>query len=105
MIKQSIAGGETTSTFLASVTCFILETPEVYQRMRAEIRNTFNSYDEITASKAQSLPYLQAVISEGLRIHPPGSHGFPRLSPGAYVDGYWVPRGVRGPNTSWNKSV
>jgi cytochrome P450 len=40
------------------------------------------------------LPYLQAVISEGLRVYQPGSQGFPRLSPGAMIDGHWVPKGV-----------
>jgi cytochrome P450 len=41
------------------------------------------------------LPYLQAVINEALRIHPPGSQGFPRVSTGANIDGFRVPKGVR----------
>lgn len=40
------------------------------------------------------LPYLQAVINEALRIHPPGSQGFPRVSTGADIDGFPVPKGV-----------
>lgn len=28
-------------------------------------------------------------------MYPPGSQGFARISPGAEVDGYWVPQGVR----------
>lgn len=89
-----IAGGETTSTFFASVTAFLLQSADAYGKLKDEIRGSFKSYEDINATKAMRLPYLQAVISEGLRIHPPGSHGFPRLSPGAVVDGCWVPKGV-----------
>lgn len=89
-----IAGGETTSTFLAAVTYYLLTTPRTYHRLQQEIREAFSSYEEINSSAAQKLPYLQAVISEGLRIYAPGSQGFPRVSSGVEIDGYWVPPGV-----------
>lgn len=91
---NSIAGGETVSTFLAAVTYFLLKNPTVYQKLQQEIRGRYKDGDEITAMSAQQLPYLQAVISEGLRIYPPGSQGFPRTCPGATIDGQWVPQGV-----------
>ncbi len=77
------------------MTAFLLQTPEAYKKLKNEIREHFESYDDITVAKAQKLPYLQAVILEGLSIHPPGSYGFPRISPGATVDGMWIPKGVR----------
>ena len=94
-----IAGGETTSTFLAATTYYLLQTPTAYSKLQAEIRKTFESYEDITAAAVQGLPYIQAVISEGLRMYPPGSQGFPRLSPRAGTDvaGYWVPQGVSDP--------
>ena len=94
MMSCRIAGGETTATFLASVTAFLLQMPHTYQKLRNEIRGAFKAYKEIDATRALKLPYLQAVISEGLRIHPPGSQGFPRLSSGALVDGHWIPKGA-----------
>lgn len=90
-----IAGGETVATFLAATVYYLLKTPEVYKAMREEIRNRFPTYESINATSAQQLPYLQAVINEGLRIYPPGSQGFPRLSPGLAIDGEWIPEGVR----------
>ena len=90
----SIAGAETTATFLVSMTAFLLRAPAAYENLKREIRDTYKNYDDINATTALKLPYLQAVIQEGLRIHPPGSHGFPRLSAGAFVDGHWVPKGV-----------
>ena len=50
--------------------------------------------EEIDISSALQLPYLQAVIKEGMRIFPASSQGVPRTSPGILVDGVWVPPGV-----------
>lgn len=91
----SIAGGETVSTFLAAVTYYLLTNPETYLKLRREIRSRYKSYAEIDATSSLQLSYLQAVINEGLRMYPPGSQGFPRISPGALVDGVYVPAGVR----------
>lgn len=89
-----IAGGETVATFLATITFYLLKEQQAYDKLRDEIRSHFRSYEDICAVAAQQLPYLQAVIKEALRIHPPGSQGFPRVSPGVLVDGHWVPAGV-----------
>jgi cytochrome P450 len=85
------------ATFLAAATFYLLRNDVVHQKLKAEIREQFKTYAEITCATAQTLPYLQAVISEGLRIYPPGSQGFPRVSPGAAIDGIWVPAGVGSP--------
>ncbi|EAA63249.1 hypothetical protein AN3281.2 [Aspergillus nidulans FGSC A4] len=96
-----IAGGETVATFLAATTFYLLRDDAVYQKLKAEIRGQFNTYEEITCATAQNLPYLQAVISEGLRIYPPGSQGFPRISPGASIDGIWIPAGAEVYTSAW----
>nr|ANM86459.1 putative cytochrome p450 [Cladonia uncialis subsp. uncialis] len=89
-----IAGGETISTFLAATTFYLCKTPSAYHKLQNEIRNRYQSYQDIDAASALQLPYLQAVIQEGLRIFPPGSQGFPRTSPGVMIDNYWIPAGV-----------
>ncbi|KAI4217467.1 MAG: hypothetical protein LQ351_000062 [Letrouitia transgressa] len=96
-----IAGGETVSTFLPAVTYYLLTNPEPYRKLREEIRSTYTSLDQIDASSAQRLPYLQAVIQEGLRIYPPGSQGFPRISPGMMVDDHFVPEGSEMYTSAW----
>ncbi|KAI9368157.1 cytochrome P450 [Aspergillus egyptiacus] len=90
----AIAGGETVSTFLAATTFFLLQHPAKLDRLVSEIRGAFPSYDEIKAQHAQQLPYLQAVINEGLRLCPPGSQGSPRVSPGFELHGRYIPEGV-----------
>lgn len=91
----SIAGGETVATFLAATTCFLLQHPDKLERLVSEIRGAFASYEEINAQAAQNLPYLQAIINEGLRLCPPGSQGSPRVSPGFEIHGRFIPAGVR----------
>lgn len=90
----SVAGGETVATFLAAVTYYLCKSPVSLKKLQQEIRDRYQSYDQIDAISAQHLPYVHAIISEGLRIYPPGAQGFPRTSPGAMVDGYWIPKGV-----------
>lgn len=73
---------------------YLLKSPRVMEKLQAEIRGRYKAYDEIDSTSALQLTYLQAVINEALRIHPSGAQGFPRISPGARIDGYWVPKGA-----------
>jgi hypothetical protein len=74
---------------------FLLEEPECYKLLAEEIRNAFKSYDEITPEALTSLPYLHACLEESLRVFPGNNTGLPRISPGALVDGQYIPKGVR----------
>ncbi|MCJ1400938.1 hypothetical protein MMC11_004149 [Xylographa trunciseda] len=89
-----VAGSETTATFLAGVTFHLLHNRSTFDKLINEIRTTFVSSSDITADSTAHLPYLHAVIEEGLRIYPPVAFGLPRVSHGANVDGYYVPRGT-----------
>lgn len=90
----SIAGGETIASFFAASTYYLCKSPASLGKLQQEIRSRFQSRSEINATAASQLPYLQAVIQESLRIFPPGSQGFPRISPGLEIDGNWVPPSV-----------
>lgn len=89
-----IAGGETIASFFAASTYYLCKNPASLSQLQHEIRSKFHGREEINATAAGQLPYLQAVIQEGLRIFPPGSQGFPRISPGVEIDGNWVPPSV-----------
>lgn len=73
---------------------FLLEEPESYRHLAEEIRAKFKSYHDITPSALAPLPFLHACLEESLRILPGNNTGLPRLSPGAIVDGHYVPKGV-----------
>lgn len=89
-----MAGSETTATLLIGVTYYLLNRPETLRNLQEEIRNTFTSSKNITSDSTSALPYLAAVIEEGLRIYPPVPMGLPRDCPGAIIDGEYVPKGA-----------
>ncbi|KAM3069320.1 hypothetical protein ACMFMG_010825 [Clarireedia jacksonii] len=89
-----VAGSETTATFLIGVTYYLLKNPQALRHLQEEIRNAFFDSKSITSDSTASLQYLFAVIEEGLRLYPPVPVGLPRDSPGAFVDGNYVPKGA-----------
>lgn len=90
------AGTETTASLLSGATWLLLKNPEVMQKLNNEIRSRFASYSEITLSRVNDLPYLNAVISESLRYFPPIAVGFGRVVPkgGEVISGYFIPEGT-----------
>jgi len=88
------AGSETTATFLAATTYFLLRNPKMLQALQTEIRGAFSNSADITQDSTAHLEYLSAVIQEGLRMFPPVSFGLQRVCPGAIVDGVYIPQGT-----------
>jgi cytochrome P450 len=73
-----VAGSDTTSTSLLTILWHLMNDRKSYDNLAKEIRSKFKSIDEINYQEAQHLPYLRAVIEEGLRIFPPNSGFIPR---------------------------
>ena len=96
-----LAGSETTSSMLSGCTYHLLQNPDIYRRLVSEIRGSFNDALDIQVSSVSKLSYLNAVISESMRIYPPIPAMLPRLVPkgGAMVNGKYVPQDVR--DFSW----
>ena len=92
----SIAGSESSATALSAFTYYILTHANVYERLVAEIRGAFDTYEQIEIATITRLPYLNAVLQETLRIYPPVAVTLPRVVPanGAIIDGKFVPAGV-----------
>ncbi|KAF2871082.1 isotrichodermin C-15 hydroxylase [Massariosphaeria phaeospora] len=88
-----IAGSETTATALVGTANYLAQTPDKKQKLVDEIRSSFASADEINVTSTRDLPYLTAVIQEGLRLCNPVPAGLPRCVPeaGATVCGHWLP--------------
>ena len=90
-----IAGSETTATTLGALTYWLCRTPDVYRKLKDEVRGRFGASSEINSSAA-TFPYLSAVINEIMRLVPPIPFGSPRVVPegGETVDGVLIPEGV-----------
>ncbi|KAJ7157762.1 cytochrome P450 [Mycena filopes] len=79
-----IAGSDTTSTVLSNTFYFLLTHPESYKRLRLELDQAFPDKEPIDAALLSSLPYLNAVIKESLRVYPPLSTSLQRApTPGS----------------------
>ncbi|KAM5357609.1 hypothetical protein ACJZ2D_016088 [Fusarium nematophilum] len=88
-----IAGSETTATALVGMTYYLLERPECLSALQEEVRSAFKTHQEINESSTRDLRYVDAVIKEALRIFVPLPINVPRVSPGAFVDGRYIPAG------------
>lgn len=91
-----VAGSETTGTCLAGILNHLLKHRDVLEELVHEIRTRYFSEEEIDQDSLVRLPYLRAVMQEGLRIAPPVPTGMPRIVPpgGANVCGHWLSENV-----------
>ncbi len=91
-----IAGSETSATALACILFHLIKDPTVMAKLCSEVRSGFQFYKDICSHSTLPLPYLKAVILEGLRIYPPLPFALPRVVPegGDTVDGIYLPAGV-----------
>ncbi|KFY74560.1 hypothetical protein V499_05422 [Pseudogymnoascus sp. VKM F-103] len=100
------AGSDTTSISLCSVFYHLCKYPEVAQKLQAEIDQKAAAGeldDPITFKQAQSMPYLQAVLKEALRMHPATGLPLGRVVPsgGAEIAGRAFPAGSIVGVNSW----
>ena len=97
---QLIAGSDTTATAVRATMLYVITARRVYDRLQSEIDAaiaTSKISSPVSHAEATQLPYLQAVIYEGLRIWPPFT-GIPfKLVPpeGDTIDGRFVQGGTR----------
>jgi cytochrome P450 len=92
----SIAGSESTATALSGAAFLMLTHRPVYQRLVHEVRSAHFDDAEITLASTHKLQYLDAVITETLRMYPPVAITLPRRVPagGETIKGHFVPEGM-----------
>ena len=97
-----VAGSETCGSVLSGTTNYLVKTPHALAKLKDEIRSTFHSASDMSFSSLMKLPYLNAVIEEGLRVCPPNPSGLQHLVPegGDTACGMWFPGGVSAFQTS-----
>lgn len=64
------AGTDSTANTLSAITYHLLTNPLKLQKLRAELQDAIPEGSQPTFSQIENLPYLSAVIQEGLRLHP-----------------------------------
>jgi cytochrome P450 len=78
-----IAAGQVTTAYHLEVTClYIMTTPGVLDKLRAELVHAITDSTSLPSLKRlEELPYLSAVIAEGHRFTHGVAHRLPRVSP------------------------
>ncbi|KAF6813197.1 cytochrome P450 [Colletotrichum sojae] len=91
-----LGGTETTGTALAGATFFLATHPEASRMAREEVRSAFASVEDMTIEKLAGLKYLNACLSETMRIYPPVPCSVLRRTPaeGATICGRHIPADV-----------
>ena len=73
-VLQVMAGSDTTATAIRATMLYIISTPRVYRRLQGKIDEGIRGRkvsSPITGAEAAEMPYLQAVIWEGIRVFSP----------------------------------
>ncbi|XP_062119650.1 cytochrome P450 89A2-like [Humulus lupulus] len=91
------AGTDTTSTALQWIMANIVKHPQIRGKLYEEIKGVVGNDDgrrvEIEEQDLQKMPYLKALILEGLRRHPPSHFVVPdAVSEDVVVGGHVVPK-------------
>ncbi|KAI6371105.1 hypothetical protein MCOR25_004039 [Pyricularia grisea] len=98
-----IAGSETSAGLITAAAYFLLRNPKAMGRLVREVRGAFAEESEICNAVVSKLPYLNAVITESLRMRPPLPSGIDRKvgAGGAVVDGKFLAPGTSLQVTHW----
>ncbi|PON40048.1 Cytochrome P450, E-class, group IV [Parasponia andersonii] len=86
-----IAGGETSSTVVEWAMSEMLKNPKVMEKAQAEVRLVFGGKENVNEEDLHKLEFMDLVIKEFLRLHPPVTL-LPRESrESSVIVGYQIP--------------
>ncbi|KAH7671813.1 Cytochrome P450 E-class group I protein [Dioscorea alata] len=89
------ASTETTATSLQWIMANLVIHQEIQAKLFDEIQGVVGSEaEEVKEEELQRMPYLKAVVLEGLRRHPPGHFLLPHIvTKDVLLNGYLIPKG------------
>lgn len=91
------AGADTTATVMIFGSYLLCKHPAVMKRAQEDIRSRFRSSGEINSTNVNDLKYMIAMLSEIMRLYPPGPTGLSRViasEAGQLIAGHHVPHNV-----------
>lgn len=92
LMNMFIAGTDTTYTTLEWAMAELVNHPNVMKRLQEEVREVVGKKSEVDENELKQVNYLNYVIKETLRLHPPLALSVPRESSrSATVKGYHIP--------------
>ena len=98
-----MAGADTVAISLKAILYYLHKNPPKKEKLLQELTSA-HLKTPVSWKESQHLPYLDACIKEGLRLHPPIGFGLEREVPESGLqmsDGYTLPRGTRVGMNAW----
>jgi len=98
------AAADTTGNAMTITAYNVLSNPSVYSRVKDELREAFpDPHTKLDFLTLEKLPYLTAVIKEGLRLSYGVVGRLPRVvpEPGAVFNGHFIPAGYVVGMSAW----
>ncbi|KAL4299707.1 hypothetical protein AHAS_Ahas17G0127800 [Arachis hypogaea] len=80
---------DTTSSTLEWTMAELLHNPEKMLKVRAELHQTLGKNGKFEESNTLKLPYLNAIVKETLRLHPPAPFLIPHKAIDYLMCGHW----------------
>jgi cytochrome P450 len=93
VVSLVAAGFETTSAGIGWTLHAVHAHPGVAERLREEVASVVGD-DALTPTHLGAMPYLDAVVSESLRLHPPGPFSARKVVDDVMLAGQTIPAGA-----------
>lgn len=73
----------------------LAKNPEKQKILREELKRILPNKDsKLTSDSLTNIPYLRAVMKEGMRLYPPTAGNVRKIGQDLVVAGYQIPKGV-----------
>lgn len=91
-----VAGSDTTAATLTHTFYHLARSPKVFAKLREELDAVYQPNSESEFKELQEVSYLNGVINEALRLHPPVPSGLLRQTPpeGVTIGSTYIPGNV-----------
>ena len=89
-----MAGHETTANALSWALYLLAQNPDIDERLHAEVAKVMEGRQRLEPSDLNNLPYTRKVITEAMRLYPPGWFIGRTALEDVTVGGYTVPKGA-----------
>jgi cytochrome P450 len=93
VVSLVAAGFETTSAGIGWTLHAVHAHPDVTARLRTEVASVVGD-DDVTPAHLGAMPYLDAVVSESLRLYPPGPFSARKVVDDVTFAGHTIPAGA-----------
>ncbi|RCV39555.1 hypothetical protein SETIT_8G234100v2 [Setaria italica] len=95
LFTDLFTGGETTSHTIECALAELLQSPNSMRKVQEELKSVIGTKQQIDEADTSKLPYLQAVVKETLRLHPPVPLPPYEAEATVEIQGYTIPKGTK----------